>query len=157
MRRWGYAVGLTGLFVLLGGFAVGRWTRIRYVSLPAPVRAPIRLAVLGDFHIIDEASMHHARACIERAMRAHPDMILLVGDYVHTHRGLPYLPRALQGVQAPLGVYAVLGNHDHWSGTESVVRALQASGVRVLREENLTVRKGATALTLVGVHDLWCR
>ncbi|MFN7161480.1 MAG: metallophosphoesterase [Fimbriimonadales bacterium] len=154
-RRWGYAVGLMGLMVLLGGFAVGRWTRVRYVSLPAPVQEPIRFAVLGDFHIVDEASMRHARACLRRAMGEKPDMILLVGDYVHTHHGLPYLQRALQGVRAPLGVYAVLGNHDHWSGRDAVERALQASGVRVLKDENLTVRKGATALTLVGIYDLW--
>ena len=154
-RRWGYAVGLTGLMVLLGGFAVGRWTRVRYVSLPAPVQEPIRLAVLGDFHIVDEASMRHARACLQRAMEEKPDIILLVGDYVHTHHGLPYLQRTLQGVRAPLGVYAVLGNHDHWSGKHAVIHALQASGVRVLKDENLTVRKGATRLTLAGIYDLW--
>ncbi len=106
-RRWGYAVGLTGLMVLLGGFAVGRWTRVRYVSLPAPVQEPIRLAVLGDFHIVDESSMRHARACLQRAMEEKPDIILLVGDYVHTHHGLPYLQRTLQGVRAPLGVCAL--------------------------------------------------
>jgi len=156
-RRWSIAVGLTGLLILLGGFAVGRWTRVRSVQLPAPVKEPIRLAVLGDFHIIDEASMQHARACLERAMAEQPDAILLVGDYVHTHHGLPYLRRALQGVRAPLGVYAVLGNHDHWSGKDAVIRALQDSGVRVLREENLTLRKGDTRLTLVGIYDLWFR
>jgi predicted MPP superfamily phosphohydrolase len=155
-RRWGLAVGLTGLVLLLGGFAVGRWTCVRYLQIPAPVKEPIRLAVLGDFHITDKASLQHARACLQLALSEKPDAILLVGDYVHTHHGIPYLKQALQGVHAPLGVYAVLGNHDHWSGKDAVVRALQESGVRVLREENLTLRKGETQLTLVGIYDLLC-
>lgn len=154
IRRWGIAVGLTGLLAVLGGFAVGRWTRVRYVPIAAPVNAPIRLAVLGDFHITDEFSLQHARECLQRAMHEKPDAILLVGDYVHTHHGIPYLKRALQGVSAPLGVYAVLGNHDHWAGKDAVIRALQDAGVRVLQDENLTLRKGDTQLTLVGIYDM---
>lgn len=156
-RRLAPAVGLVGLVLLLGGFVVGRWTRVRYLQVPAPVNEPIRLAVLGDFHITDEASLQHARACLQRAQSEQPDAILLVGDYVHTRHDIPYLKQAFQGVRAPLGVYAVLGNHDHWSGADAVIRALQESGVRVLCEENLTLRKGTTKLTLVGIYDLWYR
>jgi hypothetical protein len=151
------ALGLLGVVLILAGFAVGRWTRVRWVAVPAPVAEPVRIAVLGDFHLVDEASLRHARACLETAMAQQPDVILLVGDYVHTHHGLPYLRRALQGVRAPLGVYAVLGNHDHWSGKDAVIRALQESGVVVLGEANRTVRKGDTRLTLVGVYDLLCQ
>lgn len=156
-RRLAPAVGLVGLVLLLGGFVVGRWTRVRYLQVPAPVNEPIRLAVLGDFHITDEVSLQHARACLQRAQSEQPDAILLVGDYVHTRHDIPYLKQAFQGVHAPLGVYAVLGNHDHWSGADAVIRALQESGVRVLCEENLTLRKGTTKLTLVGIYDLWYR
>jgi predicted MPP superfamily phosphohydrolase len=129
---------------------------VRGVAVPAPVAEPVRIAVLGDFHLVDEASLRHARDCLQAAMAQQPDIILLVGDYVHTHHGLPYLKRALQGIRAPLGVYAVLGNHDHWSGKDAVIRALQESGVIVLGEANRTVRKGDTRLTLVGIHDLLC-
>jgi predicted MPP superfamily phosphohydrolase len=129
---------------------------VRWVSVPAPVVEPVRIAVLGDFHLVDEASLRHARACLQTAMAQQPDMIVLVGDYVHTHHGLPYLRRALQGAHAPLGVYAVLGNHDHWSGKDAVIRALREAGVIVLCEENRTVRKGDTRLTLVGIYDLLC-
>lgn len=156
-RNWGLAAGLTGLLLLLGGFVVGRWTRVRSLQISAPVQTPVRLAVLGDFHLTDEASLQHARACLQRALAEKPDVILLLGDYVHTHHGLPYLRRALEGVRAPLGVYAVLGNHDHWAGANAVAQALQESGVRVLREENLTLRKGDTKLTLVGIDDLLCK
>lgn len=150
------ALGLLGVALILAGFVVGRWTRVRGVAVPAPVAEPVRIAVLGDFHLVDEASLRHARVCLETAMAQQPDVILLVGDYVHTHHGLPYLKRALQGVRAPLGVYAVLGNHDHWSGKDAVMRALQESGVIVLGEANRTVRKGDTRLTLVGIYDLLC-
>ncbi|MDT7960430.1 MAG: metallophosphoesterase [Armatimonadota bacterium] len=109
-RRWVKAFGLADVVLVLAGFAVGRWARVRWVTVPAPVAEPVRIAVLGDFHLVDEASLRHARACLETAMAQQPDMILLVGDYVHTHHGLPYLRRALQGIRAPLGVYAVLGN-----------------------------------------------
>jgi predicted MPP superfamily phosphohydrolase len=109
-RRWVKAFGLAGVVLVLAEFAVGRWARVRWVTVAVPVAEPVRIAVLGDFHLVDEASLRHARACLETAMAQQPDMILLVGDYVHTHHGLPYLRRALQGIRAPLGVYAVLGN-----------------------------------------------
>jgi len=156
-RRLGFVLGLSGVALILAGFAVGRWTRVRGVAVPAPVVEPVRIAVLGDFHLVDEASLRHARACLQSALAQQPDMILLVGDYVHTHHGLPYLRRALEGAHAPLGVYAVLGNHDHWSGKDAVIRALREAGVIVLCEENRTVRKGDACLTLVGVYDLLCR
>ncbi len=156
-RRWGFVLGLSSVALVLAGFAVGRWTRTRWVAVPAPVAEPIRIAVLGDFHLVDETSLRHARACLQTAMAQQPDVILLVGDYVHSRHGLPYLTRALAGVRAPLGVYAVLGNHDHWAGRDAVTRALQDSGVVVLCEESRTVRKGDTRLTLIGIDDLWSR
>ncbi|BCW95132.1 MAG: metallophosphoesterase [Fimbriimonadales bacterium] len=156
-RRWGFVLGLSSVALVLAGFAVGRWTRTRWVSVPAPVAEPIRIAVLGDFHLVDETSLRHARACLQTAMAQQPDVILLVGDYVHSRPGLPYLTRALEGVRAPLGVYAVLGNHDHWAGRDAVIRALREAGVVVLCEESRTLRKGDARLTLIGIDDLWSR
>jgi hypothetical protein len=64
-RRWVKAFGLAGVVLVLAGFAVGRWARVRWVTVLAPVAEPVRIAVLGDFHFVDEASLRHARACPE--------------------------------------------------------------------------------------------
>jgi len=103
---------------------------VRWVTVPVPVAEPVRIAVLGDLHLVDEASLRPACACLETAMARQPDVILLVGDHEHTHKGLPHLRRAMQGVCAPLGVYTVPGNHDHWAGKDAVIHTLQAIGRR---------------------------
>jgi predicted MPP superfamily phosphohydrolase len=52
-------------------------------------------------------------------------------------------------------VFAVLGNHDHWAGSDAVRKALSDTGIRVLMNENVMIRKGRTRLALVGIDDLW--
>jgi predicted MPP superfamily phosphohydrolase len=145
---------LVGL--LVAGVAVGRWTRVRVATIPAPVSEPVRIAVLADIHLSDGGfGVEQARYCLEQARRHHADLIVLVGDFVSTRAGVEALPDALRDAHAPLGVYAVLGNHDHWVDATQVKQRLHQVGIQVLENRNLQLRKGATRLVLVGVDDLW--
>src|SRR5439155_24083867 len=69
---------------------------------------------------------------------------------------------------APHGVYAVLGNHDfsvrnalgirrHPHLHRAVAEALRARGIQVLQNETVRLTRGAHALHLTGVEDLWSR
>jgi predicted MPP superfamily phosphohydrolase len=61
-------------------------------------------------------------------------------------------------LKAPLGVFAVLGNHDFWSGpkaTAKISHGLEHIGVRVLRNEAVPLEREGQSLYVIGVDDYW--
>jgi hypothetical protein len=141
---------------LVAGFVVGRQLRVNHVPVPIGIPTPLRIAVLGDFHM-SAAGIGKGMAieAVQQAMRQRPDAIILLGDYVSGRAGIPNVPTVFKGMHAPLGVYAVLGNHEHWTDAKAVRRALESIGIRVLVNDNVVLRKGKTRLALVGIDDLW--
>ena len=63
----------------------------------------------------------------------------------------------LKRLRAPLGVYAVLGNHDWWFDGERVTRALRGAGLGVLENQAVRIERGGGAFWLAGIADLWTR
>jgi predicted MPP superfamily phosphohydrolase len=64
------------------------------------------------------------------------------------------LEKAFARLQAKDGVFAVLGNHDHWVGAERVRGLLDRCHVRELRNDVVTLRRGGAVLHLAGVDDV---
>jgi uncharacterized protein len=104
---------------------------------------PLRIAALADIHACDPWM---SRARIDDIVRVanalKPDLTVLLGDFVagmrHFRTGIVPMREwsgALAGLRAPLGVYAVLGNHDWWTDAEGVRRALVTNGIPVLENE----------------------
>lgn len=111
--------------------------------LPALGRA-WRVAHLTDLHLPDP----EAEAAVELALRFHPHVVALTGDFVgYGRRALPGLTRLLRTIPVPM--VAVLGNHDHWAGAKHVVAALEGADVRVLRNTRVEL----DGLAIVGVDD----
>lgn len=117
----------------------------------------IRVALLSDFHHGKLVTAKRIRNAVGLATSLSPDLIALTGDYVH--RGREWVPgcfRELAGLKAPLGVFGVLGNHDHYlRSSESVRSAMRTAGVIDLTNTNRTIRRGNGTLHLCGVGDLW--
>lgn len=152
--RWGLGL-LLALFVL-SGFIVPFSLRLNRVTIPLGLPDPVRVAVLGDFHISGpDRGGRAARRALLLAERQKPEAIFLVGDFISGRKGLPYLAPVLQDIKAPLGVYAVLGNHDHWADAAGVKKQLQAAGIRVLDNENIILQRGKSRFALAGIDDLW--
>jgi len=160
-RRWLGAVLLAGLALLVFMFAearrmpVMRTTTIALPGYPAGAR-PLRIALLTDTHMAGPDQTPERLARIVAAIDAqHPDLILLGGDYMSEPKpiGRAYGPDAavapLAGLQAPLGVVAVLGNHDHWDSEGAIQAALARIGVTVL--QNQAIRRGP--LVIGGIDD----
>ena len=63
----------------------------------------------------------------------------------------------LKDLKAPLGGYAVLGNHDWYFDGERVRKAFETDGIRVLENESAELRDGNQSLALVGLADAWTR
>ena len=71
-------------------------------------------------------SLDEVRRVVELAQSTKPDLIALTGDYTTTYRRyIEPCAEALGGLNAPEGVWAVLGNHDHYTDRELTTRALE--------------------------------
>jgi len=122
----------------------------------------IRIAVISDIHagsrFIDDDKL---RLIVRRTNELQPSLILILGDYM-TGRGRDTHPPErfaliLKDLNAPLGVYSVLGNHDWWFDGKRVREALEANGIRVLDDESTELRLPTGSFWLVGLADLWTR
>ena len=155
------ALGTMLAILVLVGMANARSKPImRQIMLQLPDLAkgspPTRIALLGDIHLGNQG-MEPARLAdiVDQVNASHPDLILLAGDFVtgHDAQGAAEraagLTRPLARLRAPLGVVAVLGNHDHWTAPGAVREALNKAGIVVL--ENQAVRRGSFAV--IGVGD----
>jgi uncharacterized protein len=162
---WGVAVGAPALAVLGAiGLAqaradpVVRRARLDLPDWPAGA-PPIRVALLTDLHAgSPSVDRDRLERVVALAVAERPDLVLLAGDYVDGHRpadaadALPQLA-ALGRLKPPLGIVAVLGNHDWWTDAPGVRRALERAGATVL--DNAAVVRGS--LAIAGVGDLYTR
>jgi len=122
----------------------------------------VKVAVLADLHVGSPWNgPPKLREVVALTQAAKPDLILLAGDYViQGVRGGTFVPPeemapVLAGLAAPLGVYAVLGNHDHWFDAERVTKALEAAGIRVLEDASAPAGRGECRFFVAGVGDFW--
>ncbi|MFN7975316.1 MAG: metallophosphoesterase [Acidobacteriota bacterium] len=116
------------------------------------------IALLTDLHVgpFTRASFV-AKAC-RLAMDAKPDLVVLGGDYVHrSPRYFEPCVEALADLRAPLGVFAVTGNHDHWEGIDAGMRAFHDAPIAFLRNGAKPIERGACRLWISGVDDLMTR
>ncbi len=118
--------------------------------------APLRVAVMSDIHL---GSLAMDQARLDRIVRQvnalRPDLVLIAGDFINgygaadAHAVEVPLTHALSHLEAPLGVVAVPGNHDHGTSMAAVRTALTRAGITVLANEAL--RRGPLAIG--GVDD----
>ncbi|MEG3181438.1 metallophosphoesterase [Sphingomonas sp. LT1P40] len=118
---------------------------------------PIGVALLSDIHVQGpDLPPERMARIVEQVNRERPDLVLIAGDFSgdRTLRTRLYaeteIAVSLKGLKAPLGVYAVLGNHDHWRDGPAMRRAVSAAGIPVL--VNQAIRAGP--LTIAGADDI---
>ena len=115
---------------------------------------PLRIAHLSDTHLGTIVSERQVTRAVDAANAASPDLIALTGDYVFSRRHTERCARLLGGLRAPLGVFAVLGNHDEWLGPTYIQEALEAQGMTVLANAARQLEFHGRAIWLGGVSDL---
>lgn len=156
-RAWALAVA-----VLLSGVAfvqglrppVVREQEVRLHGLPAALDGTV-VALTSDLHLGTPLGERWLAARIAQVDSLKPDLVVLCGDILEGDgpRELNLLP-VLRRLRAPMGVYAVTGNHEFYAGLEKSARFLADAGFRVLRDAAAEVRPG---LVLAGVDDLTAR
>jgi predicted MPP superfamily phosphohydrolase len=113
-----------------------------------------RIAQISDVHHSRIVSIEEVRRVVRLAQSAQPDMIALTGDYTTAYRRyIEPCAEALGTLAAPAGVWAVLGNHDHYTDPQLTTRALERAHIGVLNNANTVIRRGSDTLQLIGIDD----
>jgi len=130
--------------------------------------ADLRVAVLSDLHNgSPHVGLDKVRRIVDLMNAEQPDLVLLLGDYsiggpngssgVMGGRFVPPEETAvvLKNLHAPLGVFAVLGNHDWWFDAERIARALTSASITVLDNHSRRIDRPGAAFWLGGIADYW--
>jgi predicted MPP superfamily phosphohydrolase len=134
-----------------------------------PTDLQLKIAVVADIHACDPwMSLDRIEAIVERTNALNADVIVMLGDYVAGHRHVTrFIPASewapvLAGLKAPLGVHAILGNHDYWEdktvqragrGPTIARRALEAAGIPVYENDVTRLTKDGRPFWLAGLGD----
>jgi hypothetical protein len=167
-------VGALGVSTATYGFGVEPVLRLRIARYDInPPRWPagfsLKIAAIADLHACDPwMSLEHIEAIVERTNGLGADIIVMLGDYVAGHRHVTRIIPAgewapvLAGLKAPLGVHAILGNHDWWDdktvqrngeGPTVSRRALEAVGIPVYENDVVRLAKAGVPFWLAGLGD----
>jgi uncharacterized protein len=100
------------LMVFWGSFMEPRLITVNKKSIQIKGLNDLTIAVIGDPHVGPYKRAGYVRRIVDRVHVLKPDLILLAGDFVYDHDADITHLEPLKNLQAPLGVFAVLGNHD---------------------------------------------
>jgi predicted MPP superfamily phosphohydrolase len=138
----------------------GRLGVTRHEVRLAPAKrlpAPLVIAFASDLHAGPTTDPRIFDELAAQVEAAEPDIVLLGGDYVslgahHVARLDRFLRRA---ATAPLGAFAVIGNHDIWHGRELIEATLARAGVQVLVNRNVALPAPFDSVSICGIDDPW--
>ena len=145
-----------------------RMLRVREIELELP-RWPeeldgLRVALVSDLHVgSPHVGPRRLDRVVDAVLAARPDLIVLAGDFVDTHsaaaRRVPPADVAarLSRLHAPVGVWAVLGNHDWDAEGAAMPAALRARGIPVLEERAAAIHARGVRFWIAGVGDAQTR
>jgi predicted MPP superfamily phosphohydrolase len=156
--------GALGGAAALTGYAMAIEPRFlsvtRYdVSPPGwPSDFPLTVAALADLHA-SEPYMGPDRIArvVDETNALGADLIVLLGDYVTHGVSAPAYAEYLARLRAPLGVLAILGNHDWWSGVDEARRALAEARIPLLENAAVRLVKDGRPFWLLGLGDQLAR
>ena len=159
------------LAALAAGAALGGWAllleprrlvvrrlRVELEGWPRELDG-LRIGIAADFHAggphVDERTVERA---VERLNGERPDVVALLGDYADPEAaGRRIEPEAvaerLGALRAPLGVFAVLGNHDWQTDGPRTAAALDGAGIAVLENESVALERDGARAWLIGLAD----
>jgi predicted MPP superfamily phosphohydrolase len=117
----------------------------------------LRVAFVSDIHLGSFVSRDRVRATVDRVNALHPDLIVLGGDYIYRKQSASDLQSVfdeLARLSAPLGVYGVLGNHDHAVLEVNVRPVMTAAGIQELYDDGVWLRRDDARLRLSGLSGI---
>ena len=156
-----------GAMAFVGGgiFARSGWAEatdlpmVRRVTLTHPTLPRtfdgLRIVQVADVHagiFMPPERLTRVRSLVEALS---PDLVVFTGDQLDRRQvDADFFVHGFAGIDAPLGAFGILGNHDHLAGPRLAVAALEAVGVTPLVNQSATLERDGSRILLVGVDDL---
>jgi len=167
----GWIIG--GLFFLLMGCGMIFWkydfkVTQQIINLPElPVSFEgTKIVQVSDIHLGSWTNKRKLEEVVEQVNQLRPDIIFFTGDmFNYTTKEGTGFKTILKRLHAPLGIIAILGNHDYgdyitWSSPSAKVKNMEdlvvyykLLGWKLLRNENVILRKGADSIAILGVEN----
>jgi hypothetical protein len=154
---WRIGVVIMMVLIVIGSINARR-TRTVALNLEMPnanaTLDSIRAVAVSDVHVGLFMNNSRIKDLVSKINDLSPDMVLFVGDIVDESVSVAMeesLAEELKQLNAPLGVYAVAGNHEYYAGIEEVEKYLARAGVKLLQDEFAIIEN---SLILVGRKDI---
>ncbi|HEX5736563.1 MAG TPA: metallophosphoesterase [Blastocatellia bacterium] len=132
-----------------------RETELHISGLPEQLEG-FRIVQIADLQADGRTNGSKLQGYVDAVNNLKPDVVLFGGDLVTS--GPDYIQTgaaAMGKIEARYGVYACLGDHDHFSNSEFVTRSLQENNVTVLNNVATLVPVGPTFLSLTGITNVY--
>ncbi|WP_438347183.1 metallophosphoesterase [Paenibacillus sp. FA6] len=127
--------------------------QLHFNTLPSAFDG-LKVVQFSDVHLGFHFDDKRMKKLVKAISSQSPDIICFTGDIVdRDSESLVGAMSDLSSLHAPLGKYAVLGNHDHWGQPAEVRRMLQECGFTVLQNSHVIVRKQDSMFAIVGLED----
>ncbi|HYK65521.1 MAG TPA: metallophosphoesterase [Patescibacteria group bacterium] len=129
-------------------------------GLPDALRGLVACQI-SDFHVDRDEDLERLALAVETINLQQPDLIFLTGDYFSgpdsMRRYLGAFRDTLRNLRPQTGLFAILGNHDHWSSAERITDALKRANADVLANDSRRLLLRNEKVVVVGIDDLWSR
>jgi predicted MPP superfamily phosphohydrolase len=134
----------------------------RYALNPPgwPAGRKLTITVIADLHAGGpDMLLPHVRRVVDTAQQLQSDLVVLLGDFIATYPFQnqrvpdPLWAAELARLEAPLGTWAILGNHDWWHDLEGVSSALAGVRIPVLQNNAVLLGEPGRKLWLAGIGD----
>ncbi|MFL5810632.1 MAG: metallophosphoesterase [Flavisolibacter sp.] len=144
--------------------------KLNYPNLPAAFKG-LKVLQISDIHSGSFSNKKAVLKGVDKALALNPDIILFTGDLVNDRvEEMENYTDVFNRLQAPMGVYSILGNHDygdyfwgrHPSGLEALekednmrrLKKLQADmGWKLMLDENVILKRGEDQIALIGIQN----
>jgi predicted MPP superfamily phosphohydrolase len=149
------AFGATGFGVFVAPATPTITRESMIISHLPPAFEGTTIGVVSDIHSSPAMTRDDMDGYVQELMRLSPDLIVVPGDFVNSATDEVYpFAESFGALQAPLGVYGVMGNHDFYASRPDIVaREVNRCGVNLLRNDGVTLRRGSDSIALLGIDD----
>ncbi len=161
------AAGLAGLLVpataaYAGAIEPEGLVVTRYAPAPPgwPAGRKLSITVIADLHAGGpDMLLPHVRRVVDTANRLRSDVVVLLGDFIASYRFPtrrvpdPVWAAELKRLSAPLGIWAILGNHDWWYHLKGVRGVLAGVGIPILENNAVLLGRPGRQFWLTGIGD----
>jgi len=134
------------LLTTAGGYINARYPRINQVDIEIDkkqsTRSELTIVVATDVHLGVLIGKKRASELLQQINEQKPDIVIFAGDLVD-HNPVPvvknHLGDCLAKINAPLGVYAITGNHEFIGNPEVSIEYFTQNGIRYIRDSIITI------------------